>query len=69
MASKVYTGPEWVNETELIKIIHVTPRLLRDMRREKKIPFKSPNQKVRLYNVEAVLAAMPDYGPRVGKVE
>lgn len=58
MARKVYSGNEWVTEDELLQIIHIKPRLLRDLRRLKKIPFKTANQKVRLYDVEAVLNAM-----------
>jgi hypothetical protein len=59
MPKKVYS--EWVNEDELLQVIHLTPRVLRDLRRAKKIPFKKANQKRYLYNIDAVLAALPGY--------
>jgi hypothetical protein len=61
MARKVYSGNELVTEKELMAIIHLTPRELRDMRRQKKIPYRKVTQKRYLYDVEAVLAAIPDF--------
>jgi hypothetical protein len=61
MAGKAYSGNNWVTEKELMEIVHLTPRELRDLRREKKIPFKKVNQKKYLYVVEDVLDAIPTY--------
>jgi hypothetical protein len=59
MARKVFG--EWISESELLQIIHIKPRVLQDLRRLKKIPFKKATQKNYLYNVEDVLAALPEF--------
>jgi hypothetical protein len=64
MPRKIYAGPEWVTEDELLKVIHITPRRLQDLRYANAIPFKQVSQKVRLYVVEDVLDAIPEFKPK-----
>jgi hypothetical protein len=46
------------SEEDITKVLPITPRELRTLRRSGKIPFVQLNRYKRLYNVEKVVAAL-----------
>jgi hypothetical protein len=47
-----------VNEKGLLKVVLLTPRRLRELRRQHKIPFIKLGQRTVMYDVEKVLTAL-----------
>jgi len=57
----VMTQKRLVTEDELLAIIPMPPRVLKELRFRRKIPFYAPSYRIRLYDVDAVLAALDGF--------
>jgi hypothetical protein len=50
-----------VTEEELLKLIPMTSRILRQLRYKRKIPFYAPSYRIRLYDVDEVKQALSGF--------
>jgi hypothetical protein len=50
-----------VKEKELLQVVRIPSRQLRDLRKDRKIPFLKIGSKTILYDVEKIIAALEKY--------
>ncbi len=50
-----------VTEEELLKLIPMTSRVLKELRYRRKIPFYAPSYRIRLYDVAEVMKALAGF--------
>jgi hypothetical protein len=55
------THKRLATEDELLEVIPMPRRVLKELRFRKKIPFYAPSYRIRLYDIEAVLAALDGF--------
>jgi hypothetical protein len=50
-----------LTEEQLLEIVPMPSRVLKELRFQRKIPFYSPSYRIRLYDLDAVLAALDGF--------